>query len=229
MSVEVRTSDVHIPLEDGSHTSARMCVPKAWSTGASLILAHGAGNDMHNPFLSYVHERVATAGIPSLKFNFPYKEAGRKAPDPKSRLEATWRAVIAWVREHPTLSQGKLFVGGKSLGGRIASQVVAAGESVDGLLFLGYPLHPAGKPEKLRVAHFPSMRPPALFIQGTRDRLCDLVLLREALSNLDWPTRVHLVEGGDHSFNVPKRMDVAQGKVWEDIAAAAIAFVAGRE
>ena len=216
MPARVPPKKVRIELEGGRAVSGRLLMPGA-SSQSLLVLAHGAGNDMDHPFLSYVHEGAASAGVAALKFNFPYKEAGRRAPDPQPKLEATWRSVLAWVRNQKALSGLRLFVGGKSLGGRIASQVVAAGESVDGLVFLGYPLHPARKQEKLRTAHFGSLGPPALFFEGTRDPLCDLPLLRNTLKGLDWETEVHVIEGGDHSFNLLKRVGRDQQDVWEEI------------
>jgi len=207
---------VRIHLEDGGAVSGRLCLPRD-RRDALLVLAHGAGNDMDNPFLSFVHEGVAASGIASLKFNFPYKEAGRRAPDSRAKLQATWRSVINWARSHPELCDCALFAGGKSLGGRMASLVVAEGESVDGFVFLGYPLHPARKKDQLRIAHFGALRPPALFIQGNRDALCDLSLLRDALKDIDWPTEVHVINGGDHSFNVPKGLGVTDQRVWEEI------------
>ena len=172
----------------------------------ALVLAHGAGNDMDNPLLSFVHEALAARGVMTVKFNFPYKERGGKAPDRAPLLEATWQAVMAAVRMDAQLAPIRLFCGGKSMGGRIASQLVADGEACAGLVFLGYPLHPPKRQEKLRAEHLSRVTCPMLFIQGTRDALCDLVLLREALQRVHVPVTLHVIEGGDHSFNVPKRM-----------------------
>ena len=184
---------------------------------------------MRNPLLSFVCEGVAGSGIATLKFNFPYKEKGRKAPDPAHKLEATWRAVLSCLRRDPALDFDCVFVGGKSLGGRIASRVVAQGEQVDGLVFLGYPLHPPGKPERQRTAHFPHITVPSLFIQGTRDNLCDLALLRAALPLIRGETDLQLVEGGDHSFNLPKRMAAGQTEAWRGIVAAVVNWIGARQ
>lgn len=173
---------------------------------AALVLAHGAGNDMDNPLLSFVHEALVERGVMTVKFNFPYKERGGKAPDRAPLLETTWQAVIAAVRADSQLAPARLFCGGKSMGGRIVSQLVANGEACTGLVFLGYPLHPPSKPEKLRADHLPRITCPMLFIQGTRDALCDLALLREVLKRVHAPVVLHLIEGGDHSFNIPKRI-----------------------
>lgn len=224
-------STIQVELDEGEIVSACHLAPKRrdGQRSALLILAHGAGNDMHSPFLSFVCESVAASGVATLKFNFPYKEKGRKAPDTTRKLEATWRAVLNRIRSDPMLQFESVYVGGKSLGGRMASRVVAQGERVNGLVFLGYPLHPPGKPEKQRSAHFPEITVPSLFIQGTRDPFCDLALLRRALPKIPARADLHLVEGGDHSFNVLKRMGVTQDEIWRDIVAAVVNWITARE
>ena len=193
-------------------------VSDSYDGQCGLILAHGAGADMHHPFISHVHEGMAARGLLAVKFNFPYKEAGRKAPDRAPLLMATWRAVIAAVRRDRALAPQRLFLAGKSMGGRIASLVVAEGEPCDGLIFLGYPLHPPGKPDRLRAEHLARITCPMLFIQGSRDRLCELERLRQVLATLTAPVTLHVIEGGDHSFKVPKRMGRSEDEVWREIA-----------
>lgn len=187
--------------------------------GTALILAHGAGNDMDNPLLTAVHTELAQRGLLTVRFNFPYKERGQKLPDRAPVLEATWRAVIAAVGDDPKLSPRQMFFGGKSMGGRIASQVVAAGTGCSGLVFLGYPLHPANRHEKLRTHHLSMIRCPMLFIQGTRDALCNLDLLRASLNQLQVPVpaKLHVIEGADHSFNVLKALSRSQLEVQDEI------------
>lgn len=221
---------LRIDLDGGDSVCAVLRLPQESDQNRFelLALAHGAGADMRSAFLSYVCESVAAAGIATLKFNFPYMEKGRKAPDPARKLEATWRSVLDRLRDDPALGFANVFVGGKSLGGRMASRVVAQGEPVAGLVLLGYPLHPPGKPEKLRTEHFPRISVPSLFIQGTRDPLCDLTLLRQALPRIPGRADLHLVEGGDHSFNVLKRMGVPQEQVWKDIVARLVDWLADR-
>ncbi len=201
-----------------SEVSAVWAVPDAYRPGrdAGLILAHGAGNDMHSAFISTVHEQLARRGVLTVKFNFPYKERGGKAPDRAPVLEAAWRAVAAAVRADE-LAPGRLFLGGKSMGGRMATHLAAAGEPCAGLVLLGYPLHPARKPEKLRVEHLPRIRCPMLFIEGTRDPLCDLTLLRGILATLSAPVTLYVIEGGDHSFNLPKRLGRDGRDVFDEI------------
>ncbi len=208
-----------VQVQPGTEVSSVWALP-AGREGApeiGLILAHGAGSDMHNPLLSYVHECVARAGMLAVKFNFPYKERRAKVPDRPPMLEATWRALVASVREDPQYAPRRLYCGGKSMGGRIASQVVADGVACAGLVFLGYPLHPPRRPQHLRSAHLPRISCPMLFIQGTRDALCDLGLLRDALRTVRVPARLHVIEGADHAFKVPKQPGRGPQQVWEEI------------
>lgn len=208
-----------IPVTRDMAVSSEWAVPDGYvsSSGDGLILAHGAGNDMTHPFVSFVHRRLAEAGLLTVKFNFPYKELGRKAPDRPEVLQQTWRAVIDAVRAEPALAPGRLFLGGKSMGGRAAS-LLAAGEKVcDGLVFLGYPLHPAGQPQRLRTEHWPDIRCPALFVEGTRDPLCDLDALHAELVKFGAPTRFHEIPGADHSFKLPAAAGRSSEAVWTEI------------
>ncbi|MCE2513531.1 MAG: dienelactone hydrolase [Acidobacteria bacterium] len=173
---------------------------------AAIILAPGAGAPQTHPFLTGFAHGLASRGIGVVTFNFPYMERGRRAPDPRARLEACYGAVIELVRKREVAGL-RLLAGGKSMGGRIASQVVAgaaqAGSSptVDGLVFLGYPLHPPGRPDKLRAAHLPSIPVPMLFVQGSRDTFGTPDELRPVLTACP-RAELHVVEGGDHSFRV---------------------------
>ena len=180
------------------------------AAGATLILAHGAGAPQTHPFMTAFARGLSRRGVHVVTFNFLYKERGRRAPDPAARLEACYRDVIAAVRERRSGTDHRLLVGGKSMGGRIASQVVAAdaragtATGVDGLVFLGYPLHPPGRPEKLRDAHLPSITAPMLFVQGSRDTFGTPDELRPVLSGCP-AADLFVVDGGDHSFKVRGR------------------------
>ncbi|WP_455203675.1 alpha/beta hydrolase family protein [Kaarinaea lacus] len=216
-----------IRVNDDTQVSSVWCVPDSYTPDnkLALLLAHGAGNDMHNEFLSYVHEQVAAEGILTVKFNFPYKEKGRKAPDRAPLLLATWRAVIDAVRNDTELVPNHLYLGGKSMGGRMASMIAAEGVPCHGLVFLGYPLHPSNKPEKLRCDHFADIKVPSLFIQGDRDSLCKLELLKKALPRLKGPSTLHVIEGGDHSFKVLKRLRRTEKQLWDEIVATVVANI----
>jgi hypothetical protein len=186
----------------------------------AVLLAHGAGNDMTSPFLSAVHAGLAREGFVAVKFNFPYTESRRRAPDPRPVLERCYRTVLEAVARDRRLAPPWIAIGGKSLGGRIASYLAAAGVPVRGLLLLGYPLHPAGKPEQLRATHLPAVGSPMLFVQGTRDTLCDLDLLRPVLARLP-DARLHAIEGGDHSFRTPRREGRPDDDVWHEVVTVA--------
>ncbi|BCX88546.1 conserved hypothetical protein [Methylomarinovum tepidoasis] len=216
-----------IQVTDDKAVTSVWAVPDGYDRHRGLILAHGAGAGMHHPFITFVHEQIATRGLLTVKFNFPYMEAGRKAPDRAPLLQATWKAVIAALRRDRELAPRQRFLAGKSMGGRIASLLAAEGEPCDGLIFLGYPLHPPGKPEKLRADHLSRIPCPMLFIQGDRDRLCDLARLRDVLKTLKAPATLHVIKGGDHSFKVPKRSGRTETEVWEEIVEVMSAWITG--
>jgi predicted alpha/beta-hydrolase family hydrolase len=188
---------------------------------SGLILGHGASYDMNARFLIDIADALALRGIAVVRFNFPYAEAGRRIPDPQPRLEACFRAVANVVSEEIP----KLFLGGKSMGGRIASHIVADGFPARGLVFFGYPLHPPGKPDRLRDAHLRRIGAPMLFLQGTRDSFATPELLRQTVSSLE-TARLVEIEGGDHSFKVPGR---APADVMMELIDAAAQFIAEHE
>jgi predicted alpha/beta-hydrolase family hydrolase len=168
--------------------------------GTYLLLAHGAGGNLHTPGLAAYARALATAGIGAVRFNFPYAQAGRRVPDRQPILERCYAALIAHVR--PRIF--RLYLGGRSMGGRIASHVVASGVAAAGLVFLSYPLHPPGRPDRLRAAHLPKIGVPMLFLHGTRDAFADPALLRRTLDGLPAAT-LHDVEGADHGLTVRTR------------------------
>lgn len=165
----------------------------------AVILAHGAGAGMDHPFMATVAEQLAS-DLAVVRFNFHYIEAGKKAPDRQSVLEDTFRAVVDHVRAD--LAPRRLVLGGKSMGGRVASHLAAAGIACDGLVFLGYPLHPPGRPDRLRDAHLYDIAAPMLFVEGTRDPFCPLDTLEQVRAKLSAPNEVVVVEDGDHSLRV---------------------------
>ena len=199
--------------------SAVVALPAGFRRGGrtpAVVLAHGAGSDMRSAFMSTMHAGLAREGYVTVKFNFPYTEARRRAPDPRPVLERCYRAVVDAIAADRILAPPWIAIGGKSLGGRIASYVAAAGAPVRGLVFLGYPLHPAGRPEALRADHLPALPVPMLFVQGTRDTLCELDRLRSLLGRVPRAT-LHTIEGGDHSFRVPRRTGRVDTDVWAEV------------
>ena len=156
-----------------------------------------------------------------MTFNFIYMEQGRSVPDQKPKLEACFRAVIESALKHKKLKKNRLVIGGKSMGGRIASQVMAEegkesfADDVAGLVFLGYPLHPPGNPAKLRVEHLEHIHKPMLFVQGTRDSLGTPEEIQPFVKNLRPAAKIFSIEGGDHSFKAPKKFGLPQEQVFE--------------
>ena len=185
--------------------------------GITLLLAHGAGAGQTSVFMVRCASGLAARGLDAVTFNFPYIERGRRVPDPNAELEGCCRAAIAAVRAREQFG-GTLAVGGKSMGGRIASQVAAAaGENIAALVFLGYPLHPPGNPRQLRASHLAKIAAPMLFVQGSRDAFGAPQELRPILAKLAAPADLHVVENADHSFKVPKRAGVAQEDVYDAV------------
>ncbi len=190
---------VKLSVGDASTRATIYRAPR--SCGRALALAHGAGAGQKHPFMVNVAKELSARGVDVLTFDFLYMHARRRVPDRNDRLEACWRAAIA--QAHVELAPRSLWVGGKSMGGRIASQIAAAGEPrVGGLVLLGYPLHPPEQPEKLRVAHLLQIRVPILCIQGARDAFGTPDELRPY-----FPAAAHIVPAaGGHSFAVDAKL-----------------------
>lgn len=219
MSGNVKLLKRKLRVNDNVTVSSQWAVPAGYvkNKSSAVIIAHGAGNDMHSEFITFVHKALAQKGLLTIKFNFPYKEAGRKVPDRAPLLEGTWKSVVNAVRQDEKLAPNKLYFAGKSMGGRMASHIVASGEICDGLIFLGYPLHPPNKTEKLRATHLQNITCPMLFVQGTRDNLCNLELLDNVVKSLKAPVTQHIITSGDHSFKVLKKLGRNEQQVWEEI------------
>lgn len=192
--------------------------PESSRRVATLILAHGAGAPQSSAFMVDFARGLARRGCQAVTFNFPYTEQGRRLPDRAPTLEACFRDVIAAIRARADLGTGPLVIGGKSMGGRIASHLAAQGlADLAGLVALGYPLHPPGRPEQLRALHLARIRQPMLIVQGSRDAFGTPEELRPVLGPLGATATLHVVEGGDHSFKVPKRGPITQEEVFERV------------
>jgi predicted alpha/beta-hydrolase family hydrolase len=200
--------------------------PADFRPGATpaLVLAPGAGSDLDTPLLLAIERELAPEFL-VVRFNFPYREEGRGVPDAQKRLEATYGAVLAWLAAHGDLRPGPIVAGGKSMGGRIATHLAAAGADLEGLVLLGYPLHPPGQPGRLRAAHLARIRCPLLFVQGSRDALCRLDLLAPVCAALPALHRLLVIDQGDHSFKVPKRTGRTAEEVTADVTNAVGRFV----
>lgn len=192
------------------------------------VFAHGAGAGMMHAFMEEVAERLAERGVATVRFNFPYKESGgRRPPNPAPILVASVRSAIAVAREQA--GELPLLAGGKSMGGRMTSTAAAQGglEGVRGLAFFGFPLHPPGKESTKRATHLSDVGLPMLFVQGTRDKLADLDLLRPVLDGLDPEPVLHVVEGADHGFHVLKRSGRTDEEVLDELCDAFVDWAGG--
>ena len=199
--------------------------PAADSKTPTLVLAHGAGAGEQHPWMVRVAKGLAARDIHVVTFNFPYMDAGRKAPDPGAVLEKAYGE--AWG----TLVSGRsgpLFAGGKSMGGRMTSRAAAADPlpGVRGIAFFGFPLHPGGKPGTERADHLARVGVPLLFLQGTRDRLADLALLVPIVERLGPRATLHAIEDADHSFHVPARTGRTDAEVLDELARRTAAWAA---
>jgi predicted alpha/beta-hydrolase family hydrolase len=219
--------ELKIAVSDADSVTA-ILYPAAKSNraGVTILLGHGAGADQLSGFMRMAAAGFAARGFDAMTFNFLYKEKGKSVPDPRPKLEACYRAVIDAALKHKKLKDNQLVIGGKSMGGRIASQVAEAeGERVAGLVFLGYPLHPPGRLDKLRDEHLPGIKAPMLFVQGARDAFgteaeIEAIIkkhrLRATIKKHRLRATLYVIESGDHSFKVPKSVK-PQAQVYEDV------------
>lgn len=206
----MNVEELRIPVRDFSVTASQ------WGQGKTVIvLGHGAGGNRRSPFLTGLARALAESGRCVLLYNFPYADRRVRRPDSQELLEMTTEEVAAQVRHR--LDPSRLIHGGKSMGGRIASQVVARGAPADGLVFLGYPLHPPGRPESLRDRHLPAISVPMLFVQGTRDAFARWDLLEGLVERLGPRAQLHAVDGADHSFAVTKSSGRSAEEIREEI------------
>ena len=188
-----------IDFVSGDETSA-VLEPAIGGEGKALFVAgHGAGSHMNHRSMLGLSEVLRGHGFDVVRFNFLYREKGGGPPDRMPKLQMCMKSVVEKARQH-TAPGKKLIIGGRSMGGRVASMLAAEGFACDGLLLLAYPLHPAGKPGKLRDAHLPDIKVPVLCMNGTRDSLCQKDLMTKAIDGLGW--QMHWLEGKDHSFPV---------------------------
>jgi predicted alpha/beta-hydrolase family hydrolase len=210
---------LEVEVESRGTTNA-LVYRSAEASAPCLVLAHGAGAGQRHAFMTGTARALAERGVDVVTFDFLYVAAGRRSPDRAPVLETTWRAVLDEVRRQRVPRSARLAMGGKSMGGRMASHVASSDsppEGVSGLVLLGYPLHPPGQPGKLRTSHLPALRTPTLVVQGSRDEFGGDAEVRAAFAvvpaKVDW----HIVAGGDHSFKVPRSAGRTQPDVMGEI------------
>ena len=222
-------NDLKVPLATGATTTA-LVYPASGDggLGATLILGHGAGAGQRSAFMVEFAAALSSLGLDVVTFNFLYTEQGRRIPDRAPALEACYRAVIEAVHAQVATARRALFIGGKSMGGRIATQVAAADAQLRlaGLVLLGYPLHPPGRPAERRDKHLPAITRPMLFVQGTRDAFGTPAELAPILAALQPAPAVHVVAQGDHSFKLSNKDPAAQAAVYDAVQRAIAGFIA---
>ena len=212
--------DVKIRLREPVHglteVSGVLGIPEWWPTGSrvAVAIAHGANIRYDDPLLVHIHRELTERKLLTLRFNFPFAEAGKRASaDSQEVLEATFKAAISELARDPTAAPAHLFLGGVGLGGKIAAGMATAPLRLDGLFFLGYPLHPQDKPDQPDADHLYRIISPMLFVQGTRDRACNVDVLKSALHRVGAPTRLHLLEEADANLHVTKKSGIEASAV----------------
>jgi predicted alpha/beta-hydrolase family hydrolase len=210
-----RVPPLSLPV-DGAQTSVLIEGATDDDTGVVFVCAHGAGGHMRDRNMEKLADALRSRGITMVRFNFLYREQGSARPDPMPRLKACMTAVVEHARK--TLRPRKLVIGGRSMGGRTASMLAAEKFACDGLLLLAYPLHPAGRPDKLRDAHLARIDVPVLCLNGTRDALCQRELMERVVSTLGVNWEMHWVGGADHSFHVLKSSGRNDADVLSEVA-----------
>ena len=207
---------ISIAVSDSQSITAIKTLPGGPSAGWLFVYAPGAGSSLNDGFGKYASGKLVEEGLGTLRFQFPYSEAGKRRPDPPALLEATWRAVIDTARSEKL----RLVVGGRSMGGRMASRVVAQGVEVDALALFAYPLYPPSDPSNWRIKHLPDIKVPTLFCSGTRDTFGTPKELEQAASLVPH-SKLHLLEGADHGFTPLK----SSGRKREDVWAEAVSVL----
>jgi len=225
-----KPNELTVPLQASAATTA-LVYPAAddapTTPRAALILGHGAGAGQRSTFMVDFARGLSALGIDVITFNFLYTEQGRRIPDRAPALESCYRAVIDRVRAEVESARQSLFIGGKSMGGRIASQVAAADAAlpIAGLVLLGYPLHPPGKPDQRRDKHLPAIARPMLFLQGTRDAFGTPAELAPLVDTLQPPPALHVVAQGDHSFKLARKDPAAQAALYAELQRVIAAWI----
>ena len=216
-----------VPVLPSAETTALVYRAQDHPVGAAVILAHGAGAGQQSPWMVSFSQALSALGLDIITFNFLYTEQRRRLPDRGPLLESCYRAVIDTARRELASARRCLIIGGKSMGGRIATQVAAQDRELElrGLVLLGYPLHPPGRPAQRRDTHLPAVGRPMLFVQGSRDAFGTPNELAPILAPLASPATVHVVEGGDHSFKVSTRDPARQAVIYDDIQRAIVEWI----
>ena len=218
-----RFEEIKIPLPEPIHglgsVTGVLGIPRWWPTGArvSVVISHGAGRDMDDPIIEHLHSELTERRYLTLRFNHPFAEAKKRRPDSMRILRRTMRAAVGILASDPTAAPAHLFLGGKGLGGQVAAELAGFRVRADGIFFLGYPLHATGKPETVQAEQLYRLISPMLFMQGTRDRTCDIDVLRQTLTRVGAPTTLQVCREADQHFKVLKKSDRTEEEVRAEI------------
>ena len=227
MVTNYRVEAIQIPVTPEISVSGNVGIPAWWPSGhrVGIVLGHDTGSDMDQAFLSALHVRLVQRGYLTLRFNFPFAEQKKKRPDPSPLLEGTFRAAITSLVRDPQIAPARLFFGGMGLGARVATQVVASGQTADGIVCLGFPLHPSGKPNQQKADALFRIICPVLFVQGSRDPYCRIDRLEALRRRIGAPTSLHVVQDADHGFGLIKRTARTPEEVMEEALTTLDGFV----
>ena len=227
-----RYEDIKIPLQEPirglPELSGVLGIPEWWPTGSrvAVAIAHDSTTNLDDPLVTHVHRELTERKCMTLRFNFPFAEAGkRSSADSPAVLERAFRAALAFLGRDPTASPAHLFLGGKGLGARIAAQIGSSRPGIEGIFFLGFPLHSQDRPDKLQAEHLYRLVTPILFVQGSRDRRCDIETLRKALMRIGAPTTLHIAQGADQNFAMLKKASRTTAVVRAQISDAVASWV----
>jgi len=231
VETSARLEELRIPLPDPVHglrdVSAVLGTPRWWPTGARIgvVLAHDTKGNLQDPLLVHLQEQLTELRCLTLRFNFPFAEAGKKRVDSVQVLRRAYRAAVASLARDPSAAPAHLFIGGMGLGARAAADVAAARLRVDGLIFLGFPLHPRNRPEEAHADELYRAVSPMLFVQGTRDSRCDLDALQRVLTRVGAPTTLHVCREADHQLRVLKKSGRTEEEVHAEVLGVTDAWI----
>jgi predicted alpha/beta-hydrolase family hydrolase len=227
METSARFEPLTIPVAPEVSVAGVVGIPEWWPTGSrvGVVLAHDANENLDQDFLVVVQRSLADSGFLSLRFNFPYAEAGKKRPDPHPLLERAFRAAIESLLPDPQNAPARLVLGGFGLGARIAAQLVSQDVKSDGMVLLSYPLHPAGKPAQLRSDALFRVTSPILFVQGTKDSTCRLDRLELLIRRIGAPTDLLVLQDADHQLHPARGSGRSQEEIEREAVGAVNAFI----
>jgi predicted alpha/beta-hydrolase family hydrolase len=227
MDGEVKFEPIEIKVSADVTVSGRVSMPEWWPSGQRIgvVLAHDLETSLDDPGILALQRGLSERSHLVLAFNFPYTQQGKKRPDPEPLLERTFRAAVAMILRDAEAAPGRIFVGGYGLGARIATHVVAQGLKVEGLICLGFPLHPSGKPNQQRIDALYRVTSPILFVQGARDAHCRVDRLASALKTIGAPTQLHVIEDCGQGLGLIRRSTRAPEDVHAEVLARIESFI----